>query len=141
MTWPKQLIPRGGNGLDTGCGAGARDVFYYWRDGYDIVGVDVMEENISVARKLHPVIADRVHVADLSGPLDYAGDSLDFVLCNAAIQHIDPETVIGVTLPEMARVLEMDGILQLMFKAGSGIKAVYDRDYDTKHTFQLYQPE
>jgi len=111
----------GGNGLDAGCGAGARDVFYYWRDGYGIVGVDVMEENFSVALKLRPVIADRVHVADLSGPLDYAGGSLDFVLCNAAIQHIDPETVMGVTLPEMTRVLERDGILQLMFKAGAGL--------------------
>jgi hypothetical protein len=47
----------------------------------------------------------------------------------------------GVTLPELIRVLKMDGVLQLMFKAGSGIKAVYDRDYDTEHTFQLYQPE
>jgi len=118
MTWLKQLIPRGGNGLDAGCGAGTRDVFYYWRDGYDIVGVDVMEENINVAQKLHPEIADRVHVADLSGPLDCAGGSFNFALCDAVTQHIDPETVMGFTLPELARVLKMDGVLRLMFKGG-----------------------
>ena len=137
----KELIPRGGRGLDAGCGAGARDVFYYWRDGYDIVGVDVMEENVRVARKLHPEIGDRVHMADLSDPLDYAGGYFDFVLCNAVIQHIGPEIVMGVTLPELARVLKMDGVFQLMFKVGSGIKTVYERDYDTERTFQLYQPE
>ena len=137
----KELIPPGGRGLDAGCGAGARDVFYYWRDGYNIVGVDVREENIRVARELHPEIADRVSVADLSRPLDYPGASFDFVLCNAVIQHISPEMVMGVTLPELARVLKMNGGLQLMFKVGSGIQAVYDRDYDTERTFQLYQPE
>ena len=137
----KELIPRGCRGLDAGCGAGARDVFYYWRDGYDIVGIDVVEENIRVARKIHPEIADRVSVADLSKRLDYPGASFNFVLCNAVIQHIDPETVMVVTLPELVRVLKMKGVLQLMFKVGSGVKAVYDRDYDAERTFQLYQPD
>lgn len=141
MVRMKEFIPQGGRGLDAGCGAGARDVFYFWREGYDIVGVDVMEENISVARKLHPEIANRVHVADLSKPLEYAGTSFDFVLCNAVIQHVDPEIVMGVTLPELARVLKMNGVLQLMFKVGSGIKVFYDRDYGTERTFQLYEPE
>ena len=137
----KELIPPGGRGLDAGCGAGARDVLYYWRDGYDIVGVDVVEENIQVAKELHPEIADRVSVADLSRPLDYPDASFDFVMCNAVIQHIDPATAMEVTLPELARLLKPGGVLQLMFKVGAGIKAVYDRDYDTKRTFQLYQPE
>lgn len=137
----KELIPPGGRGLDAGCGAGARDVLYYWRDGYDIVGVDVVEENIRVAKDLHPEIADRVSVADLSRPLDYPDASFDFVMCNAVIQHIDPATAMEVTLPELARLLKPGGVLQLMFKVGAGIKAVYDRDYDTKRTFQLYQPE
>ena len=137
----KELIPSGGRGLDAGCGAGARDVVYYWRDGYDIVGVDVVEENIRVARELHPEIADRVSVADLSKPLDYPDTSFDFVLCNAVIQHISPETAMGVTLPELTRVLKMGGVLQLMFKVGTGIKVGYDKDYDTERTFQLYEPE
>ena len=36
----KELMPPGGRGLDAGCGAGARDVVYYWRYGYNIVGLD-----------------------------------------------------------------------------------------------------
>ena len=48
----KELAP-GKRGLDAGCGAGARDVFYLWSEGYDMVGVDAVEENIQVARELH----------------------------------------------------------------------------------------
>ena len=40
----KELIPPGGRALDAGCGTGARD-------DYNIVGLDVTEENIRVARE------------------------------------------------------------------------------------------
>jgi len=137
----KELIPSGSRGLDAGCGAGARDVFYYWCDGYDIVGVDAVEENIRLSRKLHPEIADRVSVADLSKPVGYPDASFDFILCNSVIQHIAPDIVMSVTLPELARILKVGGVLQLMFKIGKGIKTIYDRDYDAERTFQLYQPQ
>ena len=63
-----ELIPVGSRWLDAGCGAGARDVFHYWQQGYDILGVDAVEENILEARRLHPEIAQRVSVADLRRP-------------------------------------------------------------------------
>jgi SAM-dependent methyltransferase len=137
----KELIPQGSRGLDAGCGAGARDVFFYWREGYDIVGVDAVEENIRVARELHPEISPRVSVADLSKPLDYSDADFDFALCNAVIQHIPAELVTGVTLPELARVLKTGGVLQLMFKVGSGTKTLYDKDYGSERSFQLYGAE
>ena len=59
-------------------------------------------------------------------------------MCNAVIQHIDPGVALGVTLPEFARVLKAGGILQLMFKVGTGIATVFDRDYGADRTFQLY---
>ena len=97
-----------------------------------------MEENILEARRLHPEIADRVEVADLRETLNYAGNSFDFVLCNAVIQHIEPDVALGKTLPELARVLKLGGVLQLMFKYGDGVATVYDRDYGVDRTFQLY---
>ena len=137
----QELVPEGSRGLDAGCGAGARDVFYYWQKGYDILGVDAVEENILEARRLHPEIASRVSVADLRRPLDYPDGSFDFILCNAVIQHIDPDVALGVTVPEFARLLKRGGVLQLMFKTGQGIATVYDRDYAANRTFQLYDPE
>ncbi len=135
----QELVPPGSRGLDAGCGAGARDVFFYWQRGYDIYGVDAVDENILEARRLHPEIASRVSLANLREPLSYPDASFDFVLCNAVIQHIEPSIALGVTLPEFARVLKVGGVLQLMFKYGGGVATVYDRDYGADRTFQLYE--
>ena len=134
----RELVPAGSRGLDAGCGAGARDVFFYWQNGYDILGLDSVEENILEARNLHPEIAERVSVADLREPIGHPDTSFDFVLCNAVIQHIDPDIALGTTLPEFTRVLKAGGVLQLMFKIGQGIATVYDKDYGADRTFQLY---
>ena len=109
----KKLIAPGALGLEAGCGAGARDVFFYWKDGYSIVGVDAIEENILAARSMHPEIARQVSVCDLAQPLGYTNAHFDFVICNAVIQHIDPVIVKTVTLPEFVRVMKPAGVLQL----------------------------
>ena len=125
-------------GLDAGCGAGARDVYNLWSDGYDIFGVDAVKENIDTAIRLHPQIKDRLSISDLRQELPFPAYYFDFVLCNAVIQHIKPEIVKKVTLPELCRVLKRDGVLQLMFKNGSGVLTVFDKDYGTESSFQLY---
>jgi len=133
----KALVP-GKRGLDAGCGAGARDVYHLWSVGYDIFGVDAVKENIDTAVRLHPEIADRLSVADLREELPFPTSSFDFVMCNAVIQHIEPRLVETVTLPELCRVLKRDGVLQLMFKNGRGVLSIFDKDYGTERTFQLY---
>ena len=137
----QELVPPGSRGLDAGCGGGARDVFFYWQKGYDIYGVDAIEENIAEARRLHPEIGQRVSVADLRAQLAHPEASFDFILCNSVIQHIDPGIALGVTLPEFARLLKEGGVLQLMFKVGKGVATVYDRDYGEDRSFRLYDPE
>ncbi len=133
-----QTLLNGRRGLDAGCGSGARDVHYFWEKGYDIQGVDAVEENIQQAKARHPEIADRVAVADLRQPLGFPDASFDFVMCNAVIQHIPPAETFAVTLSELARVLAPRGVLQLMFKNGRGVKTVHDRDYGADRSFQLY---
>lgn len=133
----KTLVP-GKRGLDAGCGAGARDVYNLWSDGYDIFGVDAVKENIDTAIRLHPQIKDRLSINDLRQELPFPAYYFDFVLCNAVIQHIKPEIVKKVTLPELCRMLKRDGVLQLMFKNGSGVLTVFDKDYGTERAFQLY---
>ena len=135
-----QLAP-GKKGLDAGCGAGARDVHHLWCLGFDIYGVDAVPDNIAEARARHPEIADRVTVADLKQPIDFPDGHFDFVMCNAVIQHIDPESLTVTTLPELARVLKPGGILQLMFKNGNGVISIYDQDFGVERTFRLYDEE
>ena len=132
-----ELAP-GRRGLDAGCGAGARGVFHGWQNGYDVTGIDAIPENIQAARDLHPEIGGHVLVANLEQSLPFEDGSFDFVACNAVIQHIAPDLVRRVVLPELARVLLREGVLQLMFKNGDGIITVFDRDYGTGRSFQLY---
>ena len=135
-----KLAP-GRRGLDAGCGAGARDVHLLNAWGYQAYGVDAVEENVSLAKSLHPEIADLIQVVDLREPLPFADASFDFVTCNAVIQHMAPQTTEQTTLPELARVLAPDGVLQLMFKVGSGVVTVGDKAYGSQsvaRTFQLY---
>ena len=133
----KELTP-GPRGQDAGCGAGARDVHQFWREGYDIYGIDAVEENIQLAKQLHPEIAERVSVADMRYPLNFLDRDFDFIICSAVIQHLAPDRVFDITLPELARVLRPNGVLQLMFKNGHGVKTVFDRDYGVGRSFQLY---
>ena len=133
----KALAP-GKRGLDAGCGAGARDVFLLWQEGFDMTGVDAVPENIEEAVRRHPEIAGRVSVADLREPLPFPASSFDFVMCNAVIQHIPPDVIQNVTLPELARVLRPSGVPQLMFKNGRGVATVLDPDYGIRRSFRLY---
>lgn len=137
----KGLIPQGARGLDAGCGAGARDTYLYWKDSYDIIGFDSGDENIAVAKSQHPEIADRVFVGNLNNPIPYEDSFFDFVTCNAVIQHIERDIVMGSVLPEFARVLRPGGILQLMFKVGTGDITIYDKDYGVDRFFRLYTAE
>ena len=136
----KKLAP-GKRGLDAGCGAGARDVYHAWSEGYDVTGIDAIEQNIQVAKDQHPEIAGRVLVADLGETLQFEDESFDFVVCNAVIQHIDPDLVREVVLPEFARVLRPQGVLQLMFKHGRGILTMLDPAYGIERNFQLYEED
>ena len=42
-------------------------------------------------------------------------------------------------LPELARVLCPQGVLQLMFKNGRGILTVFDQDHGMERNFQLHE--
>ena len=136
----KKLAP-GKRGLDAGCGAGARDVYHAWTEGYDVTGIDAIEQNIQVARDQHPEIAGRVLVADLGEALQFEDETFDFVVCSAVIQHIERDLVREVVLPELARVLRPKGVLQLMFKNGRGILTMFDQAFGMERTFQLFDED
>ena len=137
----KELVPPPARGLDAGCGAEARDVAHLHACGYEVEGLDAVPEVLETARRAHPEVADRLHLRDLREGLDLPDACLDFLLCNAVIQHIEPEAVFGTVLPEFARALKPGGVLLLMFKEGKGVLRVYDRDYGVERAFLLYEPE
>ncbi len=140
----RELAP-GIRGLDAGCGAGARDVATMAASGYDMWGVDAIDENIALGRQRHPELAERLAVHDLHVPLPFDDGAFDVVLCNSVIQHIDPASVYGTVLPELCRVLRPGGVLCLHFKQGDGqgdgVWTVFDKDYGAERSFRLYDAQ
>ena len=130
-----------GRGLDAGCGAGALEMSYLAQLGFEMFGLDAVAENIQVALKLHPDFAGRLQVADIKDPPPFDDYSFEIVLCNAVIQHVPRDTVFNIVLPEFARVLRTGGVLQLMFKPGSGVGTAVDGAYGiagVARSFVLY---
>ena len=130
-----------GRGLDAGCGAGALEMSYLAQLGFEMFGLDAVAENIQVARSLHPEFAGRLRVADIQAPLPFDSSSFEVVLCNAVIQHVPRDIVFDRVLPEFARVLRPGGVLQLMFKPGSGVETAVDGAYGSvgvARSFVLY---
>ena len=130
-----------GPGLDAGCGAGALEMSYLAELGFEMFGLEAVEENIRIARSLRPEFHDRLQVADIGEPLPFDDRSFEVVLCNAVIQHLPREAVFDIVLPEFARVLRPGGVLQLMFKPGRGVAKAVDGAYGNSgvaRSFVLY---
>ena len=127
-----------GPGLDAGCGPGALEMSYLEGLGFRMFGLDAVAENIDVARGMRPEFADRLQVANLRDPIPFEDSSFEIVICNAVIQHIPSETAFRHVLPEFARALRPEGVLQLMFKVGKGIGTAVDGAYGVARSFVLY---
>ena len=136
-----EMVPAGSRGLDAGCGPAVKELMRFHYSGYDMVGIDAVKENLQVAAERHPGIKERLLLADIGKPLNFPDAHFNFIICTTVIQHISPEEVMGITLPEFARVLRVGGVLQLMFKSGRGVATVYDKIYNLDRSFQLYEAD
>lgn len=113
LLWPTvtDLLPDvdGRRVLDVGCGDGA----YAARladEGAAVVGVDLSEEMVRVARERHGDRAD-FHQGDVTAGLPFVADGdVDVVLCQHVLSHVrELEPVYA----EFARVLGSEGTLVL----------------------------
>ena len=132
-----KLAP-GPKGLDAGCGAGAIDVADLVGRDLDVVGIDAIKDNVEAALRLHPFLEGRVKVGDLSRRVAFRTATFDFVMCNAVIQHLSEEHVYETTLPELCRITKPGGVLQLIFKCGSGTVTIHAPDYNDVRSFRLF---
>ena len=81
---------------------------------------------------------ERLAVHDLHEPLPFDDAAFDLAMCNSVIQHIEPDVVYALVLPELCRVIRAGGVLLLHFKQGDGVWTLFDKDYGAERSFQLY---
>ncbi len=108
--------------LDLGCGAGYDSKLLY-RFGARVVGVDISENLISIAKK--EVGGCKFFVGDISEPLDKLG-KFDGIACLATIMHVDIQNM-HKTFKNMAEVLKKGGLL--LISAYDGVGKNYEKSY------------
>lgn len=92
--------------LDLACGGG-RNAMYLAERGYEVHGLDISEEGISIARSLAQERDFQVALAvgSMYEPLPYADDFFDAILCIRSLHH-GPIEDIRLAIKEMERVLK-----------------------------------
>ena len=113
--------------LELGCGTGKNTVLLAQR-GERVQSLDFSEEMLSQARAKQPGANVTFSVADLTQPWPCADQSVDLIVCNLVLEHIED---LGFIFAEAARVLVAGGqfiICELHpFKQYAGSVAVFQR--------------
>jgi len=110
------ILKKGSRVLDVGCAAG-RDCKVFKGAGFSVVGIDLSEKLLAIAKKKHPGISFRL--ADMRN-LPFRENIFDGVFARAVLHHLEREEMMGV-LKQFYNVLKPGGILFIMTKAGSGL--------------------
>lgn len=97
--------------LDFGCGVGRLTAPLARRFG-EVVGVDVAESMLAMARRLHASVPNCRFVHNDADDLSqFAGTSFDLVISLFVLQHLDSDHAIEALLAELVRVLAPGGAL------------------------------
>lgn len=98
---------RPGKILDLGAGCGYFvEAANRW--GLQATGIDGSAEAISMAKQRHPTLDMRLH--RMSAPLPFPAHSIQTVVINQVIEHLEP-SVVKIVLGEALRVLQADGMI------------------------------
>ena len=102
------LLPSGGKLVDIGCGHGV-DCANAHSKGFDIVGIDLSEQMLSIARRNHPNIDFRL--ADMRN-LNLPHGEFDGAISSCSLIHV-PKDDVPKTLRQIADLLKKGGLLYL----------------------------
>lgn len=109
------LVPPGGSILDLGCAAG-RDSRYFSSKGFKVIGVDLSEKLLAIAKKKSPEIDFRKE--DIRA-LDFPENSFDATYASAVLLHLKRRELVPV-LKNLHAFLKSDGLLYVQVKEGTG---------------------
>jgi ubiquinone/menaquinone biosynthesis C-methylase UbiE len=118
------LLPKKAKILDLGCGPG-RDTAIFAQKGFEVMGVDLSEKMIELARTRVKNATFKVMDAT---KLEFGAETFDCVWANAIFLHI-PKSEIKQALTETFRVLKKGGILYVAVKEGEGEILLPDARY------------
>jgi len=95
--------------LDAGCGEG-RNLRWFAGFGYDIWGIDMDVERLSIAREIFPNLKENLMHARLS-EIPFPDAHFDHIICSAVLHFAEDENHFYKMLSELIRVLKPIGSL------------------------------
>ena len=116
-----KLIPIGGGILDAGCGPGV-DSDYMQSKGYEVVGVDVSDKMIDLARKKNS--KGHFEKADIR-ELSFKPETFNGILASFSVIHI-PKKDLSKTLCDFYKILKYSGIIYLGIQEGKSQEIIID---------------
>ncbi len=120
------LIPQGGKILDAGCGGGY-PFTKLLSENFDVLGVDISEKQIELARKIAPKANFQcLDMTQLSFPDEYFNGIFSYY----AIIHIPREEHFDL-LVNFYRMLKPNGVALLTFHSKDDPGSYYDDFFDT----------
>lgn len=111
-----ELVGDSGHVLDAGCAAG-RDTKLLHDRGLHVVGIDLSQSLLEIAREKYPEIE---FVAGNFLNLPFADASFAGVWAHASLLHLETVTEVEVALGEFNRVLKANGVLHVFVKQQLG---------------------
>lgn len=111
------LVERNGKVLDVGCGPG-KDSNYITSKGFDVVGIDLSEKMIGIAKKEFPGTDFRV--MDMRR-MSFEPESFDGVFAAFSLIHLPKNEVSGM-LNKLYEILKKDGIIYVAVQGGESIE-------------------
>lgn len=108
-------LPYGSRVLDLCCGAGY-DSMRLAQMGASVVGIDLSEESIAIAKERNPKIP--FYVGNMLDDYSDIGH-VDAIICLAGLVHL-PEEQLRMAFERMAQVMAPGGVVLLMVRDGEG---------------------
>lgn len=126
----------GGRIIEVGCGSG-RDAFLLNKEGYTVVGIDLSEAMLSLAREIVPS-AEFVKM-DMC-MLEFPSEHFDGFWAAASLLHL-PKRKICQAIKEIRRVTKTGGVGFIAMKPGEGESMKMDHRWNVPRFFSLYKLE
>ena len=128
-----RILPKGARILDVGC-AGGRDSQKFFKLGFEVTGIDVIDLFVSEAQKFTPKAKFyKMDLRELKFPANY----FDAIWANAVLLHF-PKTDILSILKKLKKVLKKGGKMHIAVKYGRGEKWVADKLSEGQKRFFSY---
>lgn len=125
---------KGNKILDIGCGPGAHTKYFY-KKGFDVIGIDLSENFIKIATENNPKV--KFFKMDMR-KLEFKDDTFDGIWCMATFFHVSKREAKS-TLSGFKRVLKPNGLMHISVKEGVGEKLIKSPEFGEMRFYAFYR--